>query len=312
MTPVSSKNNSLPRIDSGKISGSIRQDIENSQQPPKVGEEYDGALFKDRARHLRRTEGIGQDRIHARLLEEYGDAFKHSIRAVGYWIEGVPKGPGAEYDFSGVQPVDAPYLRRLDLLKRNMFHSQGLTVIEAKTAKELRYFFDNPEGDPVDLFPQLAIIDAYVRTAAAGISNYYLEALLTFQPWDPSGTAHYWRGLEKGFVRLPYIPMLTDFTNRDPRYFLPLAYMVGAYAHLRIPAVSFYSQTEKRIRSSWLNVEHYSGITTPSPNGIEPFRWEDLTVFCNWRELIAASREGDPKSKIRHLRLPEEDGDGDR
>jgi len=270
---------------------------EQSVPVPVAVEIFGNAHFKEMARKRRIETGDGSKKIWDFLTHDYGkNGFEASLKTVGNWIKGLPKGPIPEsaefiHGAKSISPVDAPYLMRLDVLKRNLFGSQGLTNAEANKAIELRFFFDNPDGHRIDLFPQLAIIDAYVRTEAAGMPLDHLDRLLTLQPWEHSGTAHYWRGLEEGLVLLPYIPMLTESFAGDPKNFVPLAYLAGAYAHLRIPVVSYYNNIENRNRSLWLNIEHHSGKTKPSPSGIEPFQFEELTPFCNWRTLIAASKK---------------------
>jgi len=279
-------------------------------------EDYDEARFVREAQQLKKERGWGAPRIHKELIKRHEkNGFYQSQKTVGKWIKDVsrkstPESP--DYDHTDAPSSDAPYLYRLDLLKRNFFQSGGLSVIEAETAMELRHFFDNPNGHIVDLFPQLAIIDAYARTSTAGMTLQHLDSLLGFQPWDPSGTEFYLQGLQQGWIRLPYIPMLTESTDSDPISFIPLAYQAGAYAHLRIPAVSYFSRTENRIRIPLLNIERMTDGPIRVEGGAKPFSFEELAKFCNWRQIIADCMTGDIKPFISYVSPPEEHNNDDR
>ena len=300
----------------GKKLGNNRQLLAEELSSSQAGQVLDKEFFKAEARHLRRTTTFGAVRIWKQLNNEYGSVgFDYSPRAVGYWIEGIAANSESEsldFDFLNVDPINAPYLSQLDLLKRSVLRGKGLTAIESETAVKLRYFFNNPNGNSVDLFPQLAVINAYARTSEAGMPLDHLKSLLAYQPWNPSGARLYCEALDEERIRLPSIPMLTMISFDDHYSFDPPKYIVGAYAHLRIPALSYFNMTEGRLRTPNLNVEHYDSTSTPDPNYPESFQFDELAQYCNWRDLITRFNNGTLEPLLSFPLLPKEFFDDDR
>ena len=268
----------------GNKPGRTRQNPATKANSARVSDTPSREFFENLVRDLRGDQGWGREKITSHLRGVYGDdVFIWSPKTVEKMYEGVTKGPRAKlasFDHKCFAGAELPYLMKLDLLKRSMFREAALTGIEAETATRLSHFFNSPDGHPVDLYPQFAIIDAYARSSEAGKPRQHLNSLLAYQPWNLENTALYSRALEQGWVQIPYIPMLTESTDGDYRLFTPRKHVIGAYAHLRIPKLTFYSKVENNFIYADLNV-----------SGEQSF--EDLAVDCKWRELVDKCMSGE-------------------
>jgi hypothetical protein len=274
----------LESSEPGNKSGSTRYNPAIWASSVKTSDLPSREFFENLVRDLRSDQGWGREKITSHLQGKYGvHAFPWSSKTVEKMYEGVSKGPRpnlASFDFKCFAGAELPYLMKLDLLKRSMFREAALTRVEAATAARLSHFFNSPNGYPVDLYPQLAIIDAYARSSEAGKPRQHLNSLLAYQPWDLDNTALYTRALDKGWVQLPYIPMLTESTEGDYRLFTPRKHVIGAYAHLRIPKLTYYSKVEAEFINAALNI---AGVQT----------YEDLAVDCDWKDLVERCMNGE-------------------
>ena len=293
------------------------------RQEPFVNEALSKEFFIGQARYLRMTKGWGRDRIWNYLDKGWGgEGFDYAVRTVANWYKGIEPSKSLPFDPETYAAEDAPYLARLDLLKRSLYHPERLTVAEAEVAVRLKHFFNSPEGESVDLFPQLAVIDAYNRTTIADLSLDALNDMLAYQPWNSDGEGIYRYALEKHLAEVPYIPLLTESTNVARESFEPAGYIVGAFAQLRIPMVTYYDKTAGRFRVSFLSVESVNNPWNPVDGAGDVEKDEfgarlyktlgEYASQCNWRVLIAGSLAGVFKPVTVYTVSIEEASDGNR
>ena len=281
----------------GEKPGINRQLFRSDIEPPFSQTADNAEYFKFRVIQLRRDKGYGRERITRLLREEFGkdqdgkEIFFWSEKTVESWYEDVPKGPASAteaYDSFAHPPSDRPYLMRLDFLKRQMLEQQPLTVTEANTATHLQHFFESPDGETVDLFPQLAVIDAYTHFSAARPLVEALDYLLTLQPWKQAGTAIYYHSIRHGVMKFPYIPMLVETIDTDNHGDLITPYKLGAYAQLGIPAMVYFIRDERSFSVWHANEETDSEGRSRE---LDEFDTENRAFFaklCNWRQIAVS------------------------
>lgn len=250
--------------------------------------------FVAEARRLRLTTDLGVDTIHKRLKSKFGEAFTYAKRMVGYWIADLPKGPAKEYlpyTMDEFPSADIPYLIKLDYLKKSLFDSARLTISEAEVAVKLRGFFSGPESH-LDLFAQLGLVDAYARAVQAGGSLTELESLLAFQPWTRDGRKSYTKGLEDGWIQLPFIPLLTQVVESVDDQINALDVFVGAYAQLGIPFMMFYIKPRGYF---WVERLYPLASATSFVLGTDDYDQllDKSSELCNWREMVSRTMTGD-------------------
>ena len=252
-------------------------------------------FFKTQVAQMRRDFGYGRDKIRKLLKDEYGQdetdkrGFPYSNKTVEKMYKGVPKGPvssAAAFSNRTYSNIDMPYLKRLDLLKRYFLKRPGLTVSEADTAIQLQHYFESPSGDPVDLFPQLAVIDAYASASEANLSVDDLESMLILQPWKPAGAVIYWRAVRQRQLQIPRMPLISEIVDTAGPVMQVTPYILGANAQLGLPAVVYFIRDEVRF-STWSFL----------PDADPPYPPEELDAahahvlrayaeLCNWRNLV--------------------------
>ncbi len=301
----------------GVFPGKTRRISESGVEPPFSNTTDNKPFFRFWARKYRRENGYGREKIKRLLRDEFGkdkfgkEIFGWSDKTIESWFKGVPKGPpsgSVAFDVSECASSDRPYLMQLDFLKRSMFQEQSLTKNEAVTAKNLRYFFESPDGTTVDLFAQLAVIDAYTHFSDTNEQRDAIDSLLALQPWKREGAAIYRVALQRRKIEIPFIPMLNSTVDSIEDGFRYTQYKVGAIAHLGIPEMVYYRRDENRFDAWPLNPELSENLP---PDFVDPevdasYDWAKL---CNWRLLAVQMKYRSDESIIETLETGETSND---
>jgi len=251
----------------------------------------DDDFFKEVAVQIRVELGWGRERIKTFMDKKYGDlGFAYSDKTIEIWYKEVKKGPGRHsrvIDFHDFGWSNAPRLARIDLIKQAVTNGGRLTQIEAITAIRFAGYFDIPNREPLDMYAQYAVVDAYSRRQQAGTETTDLDALLTYQPWNPLNTDLYRLSLETGKAPIPRISQLTEYvrTNR----FVPHTAIIAAYAQMRMPFLTMFYTADGHSGHVWTSTAN--GIPD---GGIYPdTTFEDRAVFHTWRDHVRSLLTGE-------------------
>jgi hypothetical protein len=248
------------------------------------------SYFQESTIKLRTELGWGRERIWRYLSDNFGDkGFAYSDKTVESWYEGVNKGPVDQddlFEFESVDPIDAPRIATIELVKVAVTDGQRLTIREARTAAQLKHFFEIPYREPLDVFAQYAIVDTYARRKFAGIQTSDLDALLSYQPWNPRNTELYRLALEVGKAPIPRIPRLTEYVAMDR--FVPHTAIIAAYAQLRIPYLTMYRTAKGR--SGQIDISRSNEIRESKV--FSGTTYEDRANLHTWRDHLEARMNG--------------------
>ena len=256
----------------------------------------DRDLFISDARDLRSRQGWTRERITSWLREKYGDAFNYSSRTVAHWYGDLPSSKPVSFDISSAKREDAPFLARLDLLKRELFRQGGLTDSESHSALTVRPYISDSTGDEPGLFAQLAVVDAYTRGAASPTLMNDIKQFLVYAPWTTHGRTAFSRGVSEGWLRQPYIPMLTESAGPDASSFESSSYITDACLELGLPAVTWFDRGQGIFR---YKVLEYHDQAQPNHESITSDNWqvavETIASKSDWQLYIVKRRAGDWK-----------------
>jgi hypothetical protein len=248
------------------------------------------------ARDLRSRKGWTRERITDWLREKYGDAFNYSSRTVAHWYDDLPSSKPAPFDISSAERSDAPFLARLDLLKRELFKQGGLTDSESQAALTVRPYFHDSADDEPGLFAQLAVVDAHTRGSISKSLIDEIQQFLAYAPWTARGRTAFNRGVIEGWLRLPYFPMLTESTESTHSSFEPSPHIRNTCIELGLPAVRWFDRVDGVFRHEFLE---YRDATQPIDKSITSDRWQEVTesivVDTDWRMYIVKRRSGEWK-----------------
>jgi len=249
-------------------------------------------FFKSKVIEMRRNNPWGREKITKLLQKEFGKdqsdprGFIYGEKKVEKMYEGIPKGPvpvAMAFDRREYPNSEMPYLTRLDFLKKRMYPGERLTIAEADVAVRLQHYFESPDGDSVDLIPQLGVIEAYTRASEADLDLEPLNALLILQPWKPAGGSVYREALRSRELQFPMIPMLSEIADTATDVTTITPYIHGANAQLGLPAVVYFISDERKFSLWSLLSNNANDGDHKETNDSEFHSLRQTAGWCNWR-----------------------------